>query len=184
MTSVFRLISIVLLLVVVLVACGDDDDDDNGGQAATPTTEAVADATPIEAAGDMTATPAGSGTDATASPAAGDETVAVEQAADAVFDAIRQHDRDRLHDHTGDHLRDRIQDRDLDHLAQCMPEGASMEVVDRTVEIEDGTATVTHTLEVTTADGETREVERVLTFEQDEDGDWVLTELPECPFQQ
>lgn len=143
-------------------ACGDDDDD--------TTTDTPAATSPAEASPTATAS------------ATGDDAAAVGEAADEVLSAIRDQDRDRIHDLTGDQLRQRIQDQDFDQLATCLPDGASIEMLSRTVETDGDSATVTVTLQVTDDSG-TSQVERVWEFERQDDGTWALTELPDCPFQ-
>lgn len=165
-----------LLMGLSLAACGGNDDDDGTN---TPSGAGNVTATATTDGGDAT----GTGTTDATVPAE-DDTTGLETAADEVFAAIQAHDRDRLRDATGDHDRQRIHDRDYDHLMECRPEGATMHVVDRTVTIQGDTATVVQTLELTTADGQVSTVERTLTFERSDDERWVLTALPECPFQE
>ena len=168
MNALLRVFAMALILTLVFVACGDDDDD-----------AAEATATPVAA----TASPTESGSSAGEPTASADDQAAVEETADEFLLAMQDRDRDRMHDFSGDRLKERSQDQDFEHLAMCMPEGASMQVVDRTVDIDDATATVTQALELTAADGTTTEVERVWTFERADDGTWELSEMPECPFQ-
>ena len=168
MNVLLRMFAMALILSLVFVACGDDEDD-----------AAEATITPVAA----TASPTEPGSGAGEPTASADNQAAVEETADELLLAMQDRDHDRMRDFSGDRLKERSHDQDFEHLATCMPEGASIQVVDRTVDIDNGTATVTQTLELTTADGTTTEAERVWTFERADDGTWVLSEMPECPFQ-
>jgi hypothetical protein len=150
---------IVLIAFVAFAfsACGDDDDDVAG----SPT------ATQVET-GSQTA----SATDAEEQ---------VSEAVDDVFVAIRDTQRDRLRDLTGEGLRDRARDQDFDRLMECVPDDAEIELISREVQVSGDTATVIVTFEIT-QDGEASEVERIWEFERADDGTWLLTEFPECPF--
>ncbi|RIK35164.1 MAG: hypothetical protein DCC58_20790 [Chloroflexi bacterium] len=161
----------VILLIgsLALAACGGDDD--NGATATTVgQTQVAPTATTVEQSVPTDATEADTG--------------AVEEAVDAVVLVLQQRDRDRLRDLTGDQLRQRVRDQELDQLQTCIPEGATVEVLGRQVTIDGDTATVTVTLQLTSADGKTSTSERVWTFERQADGSWMLAELPDCPFQQ
>lgn len=149
--------AVIAFVAFAFSACGDDDDD----VASSPTASQVETGSP------------------TASATGAEEDVS--EAADDVFSAIRDMQRDRLRDLTGQALRDRARDQDYDHLMECVPENAAIELISREVEISGDTAAVTVTFEVT-RDGETYEVERVWEFERSEDGTWLLTEFPDCPF--
>ncbi len=170
-------------LAFALAACGSD----NNGTAPTPTTRPAAAATtaaPTAPAPAVTATtPAKppSTTAPTGTTPTTTDTAAIQAAALRMVDAIRQHDRDQLHDMTGEHLREHLRDQDMDHLASCVPEGTGVRVVDQQVEINGDTATVRVTLELTAADGAKTTVERTLAFAKDADGVWRLSEMPECP---
>lgn len=103
-------------------------------------------------------------------------------AVDAFVAALADRDRDRLRDGTGDELRQRLRDRDLDRLRDCVPAGATVEVVSREATVEGDEAHVRVRLRITDATGATSEVEREWELERRADGTWVLTELPSCPF--
>jgi ketosteroid isomerase-like protein len=174
--------------IAILGACGASEATSTAtttgaapGQQATSTPATGTTAPPTATPPSGTAAPTVTSPSGTAQPT--DDTAAVNAAVDDVLVAIRQHDRDRLHDLSGDRLRDRTHDADREHVVNCLPEGASVQIVSRDVTITGDTATVTVTFEVTTADGATQTVERVWTFARQPDGTWRLAELPECPFQ-
>lgn len=171
---------LVASLVLVLAACGGDNSEPTttpaAGVAPTVTTLVSTATSP----GAVATTPPAATSQAGSTPVASD-TAAIEATTLQIFDAIRQHDRDRLHDITGDHLRENLREQDMDHLASCIPEGTTISVVDQKVEVAGDTATVTITLELTTADGTKTTVDRTWSFEKDADGVWRLSELPECP---
>ena len=169
--------------IAILGACGASEATPTatttGAAAGQPATSTPATGTTTRPAG--TAAPTVTRPSGTAQPT--DDSAAVSAAVDEVLVAIQERDRDRLHDLSGDQLRDRTRDADRDHVVNCLPEGASVQIVSRDVTITGDTATVTVTFEVTTADGATQTVERVWTFARQPDGTWRLAEMPECPFQ-
>lgn len=101
--------------------------------------------------------------------------VALSDSADELVAACGAQDRDRLRDLGGAGVRDRIRDRDP--LFSAVDE---LTTVDRRIDIDGDTATVTVTLDVT-IDGATSEVDRVWTYER-VDGEWVLSDVPDCLF--
>lgn len=164
----YRILGLTLVLLLMFAACGDDDEDSTSTTAPTAVTSATA------------TSPSGGGTASAVDPTAASQDVAT--AADNIILALQTHDRDRLHDGSGDHLRTQDREHDFDRLLECVPEGAMMTMVDREVTIDGDTASVVHTFEITTADGETSTVERTMVFQLDDAGKWVLSEFPECPF--
>ena len=146
-----------LLLGLLLVGCGTDTTEADDPSAASETAdEDVADGS-------------------------GDETDQADEAdvvaaAEDVLAACQDRDLDRLRDRMGDGG-DQLRDQDRDRL--WADDDAEFELLSTSVESDGDTATVTAVVEVT-VDGETTEVERVWVFERDEDGEWVLTEVPDC----
>ena len=159
-SNALRRLSIVLAsllaLTMVVSACGDDD------TAVTDATEQTVDDSTDD------------GTDGTET--ATDE-AALSDAADELAVACGAQDRDRLRDLSGTGARDRIRDRDP--LFSAVDD---LTVVDRQIDIDGDTATVTVTLDVG-IDGETSRVERVWTYER-VDGNWFLSDVPDCLFSQ
>ncbi len=108
--------------------------------------------------------------------------VTLDLTVDAVFLFIRQRQRDRLRDLLGEELRQRVEEADLERLANCIPEGAVVQVASKELKVSADTATVKWTFLVTKADGSSDEVKRTWKFERRADGTWALSELPECPY--
>lgn len=185
MKMLMRILASAFILGLLLAACGDDDSEHptaTAGTGGVATATAQLDDTVTEASNSTATQPVTGNT--SPAPTSDDQITAVERAADQVMQAIRDRDRDHLHDMTGHHLRDRMHDQDFDQMMQCIPDGATVDVLARVVEIDNGTATVTHTMQLTTADGQVTEIERTWIFEQADDGTWLLSERPDCPFQQ
>jgi hypothetical protein len=159
-------------------ACGGNG---NGGNENAPkigeTQTAVAATTP----GQSTSATVVAGTATAVTTQTTDATAAVDEF-DSYVAQLQQRDRDRLRDLTGDQLRQRIRDQDLDRLASCVPAGATVTVVSRSVQVSGDTATVTATLKLTLADGTSSEAQHVVTFVRQADGTWKLSEIPSCPF--
>lgn len=156
-----RNLAAILLLAPVLLfaaACGDDGDEDTGATATGTAAVTVA-----------------------ASPDSSDS--ALDDALDEYIDALGDRARDRIRDLMHGQLRERLRDHDFDRFHSCIPEGATVRMVARSVSVTDDTRTVTMTMEITMPDGTTSEVEHVVTFTRDEDGHWRLSELPDCPLQ-
>ena len=172
-------------LVLALVACGGDNDaaTSTPAERAAPTATSVAPTTTSPGAVAMTPTATPSTSSSAGSTPASNDTAAIEAAARQMFDAIQRHDRDRLHDMTGGHLREHLQERDMDHLASCIPEGTTADIVNQRVAVAGDTATVTVTLQLTAADGTKSTIDRTFTFTRDATGVWQLSEMPDCPFQ-
>jgi hypothetical protein len=107
------------------------------------------------------------------------EEAAVVAAVEDVSTACGDRDRERLQDRSADLVRDRLRDRDRVMLFGS--DDATLTLLSRTVSVDEDTATATVVHELT-IDGTTTEVERTWVFERTADGDWVLAELPDCPF--
>jgi len=149
------------LIIVLAVACGGAAEEPTPTATPTPTTAAE---TPTTAA------------------VAPQDTAAVEDAVGEVVEAMRKQDRDGLRDLTCASLRQGIRDEDLDELATCFPMNAKIEILGQQVEVSGDTATATVTLQQLVRAVKTKE-QCVLEFECEEEGTWVLSALPECPFQ-
>lgn len=104
-----------------------------------------------------------------------DDVTALEVAADELAVVCADQDRDRLRDLSGDGTKNRVRDRD-----PLFSSVDDLVVVDREVDVDGDTATVTVTLDVT-IDGETSQVKRVWTYEK-VDNVWVLSDVPDCLF--
>ena len=112
-------------------------------------------------------------------PLPGDEKF--EATVDAIIVVVRNGDGAELRDYLGAGLSEQVDDADLDGLAGCIPEGVTLRVLDRTLEVVGNDASATLEFEVTTADGQTSDVIGVWNFERGDEGDWLLKELPPCP---
>lgn len=153
-TAMRTFLILLAALALTLSACGTD----------TATTD------------DAAATPSVAG----ATTERSDDEAAIAAALDDITMACQDADRDRLRDHVADELHEPLRDRDRDQLFHTDTD-ATITLLSRTIEVDGDTATVTTVHEVT-IDGETTEVERTWEFERTDDGTWVLTELPDCPF--
>lgn len=172
-----------LMVAVLIAACGAT------GATSTPTTGSAAQVSPPPTATTAPSPAVTTPVDGSvATPTAGTATPSAEQEAlarlsDEVLQAMRHHDRDHMRTLMGAQMRQHMHDRDMHRLQTCLPAGASVTVVDRTVDIGDDTATVTMTIELTAADGTKSTVTRVMEFARQPDGTWALSSVPACPFQ-
>jgi hypothetical protein len=178
--SVLMFGAFVLVVNILLSTCGGSCDK----EASTATASTMSTSSPTT--GTATSSPQ-TGRPTDASPGSGSptgDTAALESETLGVTQAIQQRDRDRLQDVLGDQARERARDQDFQRLRDCVPDGATMTLLNRTVSITGDTATVTVTLQMPTFDGQTMTEDRVWTFQQQPNGTWKLTEFPDCPFQQ
>ena len=147
------LVAIVAIVVIgVALTCNGSDNGDDGTSNPTPEL-----GTPVPGDADMAA------------------------AVNGILAAIMHREGAGLRDYLGAELLGQTDAADLDRLGTCIPEGASLSVTDPTLEMLGDVATATIEFEVTTADGQTLDVISFWNFERD-GGDWLLTELPSCPF--
>lgn len=95
--------------------------------------------------------------------------------------ALRQRDRDRLRDLIADRVRQQVNDQQIQQLADCVPQGATVSIVDQDIKVEGNNATVDVVLQMESDSG-TQRADLQLKFELT-DGAFRLTEVPDCPFQ-
>ncbi len=152
----FPALALAIALALVVSACGDDDDS-----AVTEDAEETADDPSDDGPTDTAMTE--------------DDEAALSEAVDDIAVACGAQNRDRLRDLGGAGIRDRIRDRDP--LFTAVDE---LTVVERVIDIDGDTATVTVTLDIT-VDGDNSQVERVWTYER-VDGAWLLSDVPDCLF--
>lgn len=99
----------------------------------------------------------------------------------AVAGAFQQRDGGKLRATLGSQLRLRVNAATAQRLANCLPAGSSVKVLDRAVSVDGATARVTVHLAITTPDGKMTQVERVWTLAKQSDGTWKVSTLPSCP---
>jgi hypothetical protein len=146
------LVAIVAIIVIgVALTCNGNDDGDD---AADETPEA-------------------------STPLPGDEELRV--TVDAIIVVVRDGDGAELGDYLGAGLAEQVDEGDLDGLAGCIPEGVTLSVLDRTLEVVGNDASATLEFELTTADGQTSDAIGVWNFERGDAGTWLLKDLPPCP---
>jgi len=183
-----------LVVALGIVGCGGSSatptaSSVSGSQATSPPTTIT---TPATQAAATTPAVSATGTVVTGTVASSSDQTALVTVSDAFVQNLRDQSHDRLQDLTGDQqrlrdltsdqLQQQLTDQDLQRLTTCVPDGATVSVINRTVSVNGDTATVTVTLEMTAADGTKSTVDRVLQFVQQSDGTWKLNALPECPF--
>ncbi|MEX1253444.1 MAG: nuclear transport factor 2 family protein [Dehalococcoidia bacterium] len=147
------LVAIVAIVVIgVALTCNGNDNGDDGASNPTPELRI---------------------------PVPGDADL--EAAVNGILAAIMRKDGAGLRDYLGADLLSQTDAADLDRLGTCIPEGASLGVTDRALQMLGDVATATIEFEVTTVDGQTLDVTAFWNFDRD-GGEWLLKELPSCPF--
>lgn len=198
-------LSVVLIvaLSLALASCGGDDDDAGSASSEPTTVAAVSSATPVATAlSASTATPAiapAAGTQASTPAMPAGSTPMQGTAVDAMLaaqvdqmaGALAAHDRNWWHghvdldahhdDHVASHDHAHLQQQDVTRLMTCVLDGTRVEPVSRTMTIDGDMATVVVTFSVTAADGTVSTVTRTWVFERDDDGTWLLIDVPDCP---